>query len=46
MCRVMAHFVVCWNSVIQRLFNCHGWESVKGVLHGLGRLNITHLIML
>ena len=37
---------VCWNSVIRRLFNYHKWESVKGVLHGLGRLNISHLIML
>jgi len=24
----------------------HKWESVKGVLHGLGRLNAAHLIML
>ena len=37
---------VCWNSVIRRLFNYHKWESVKRVLHGLGRLNISHLIML
>ena len=37
---------VCWNSVIRRLFNYHKWESVKGVLHGLGRLNVAHLIML
>ena len=37
---------VCWNSVIRKLFNYNKWESVKGVLHGLGRLNISHLIML
>jgi len=37
---------ICWNSVIRKLFNYNKWESVKGVLHGLGRLNISHLIML
>ena len=37
---------VCWNSVICKLFNYNKWESVKGVLHGLGRLNISDLIML
>jgi len=37
---------VCWNSVIRRLFNYHKWESVNGVLHGLGRLNIPHLLVL
>ena len=35
---------VCWNSVIRRLFHYHKWEFVKGVLHGLGRLNISHLV--
>jgi len=37
---------ICWNSVIRKLFNYNKWESVNGVLHGLGRLNISHLIML
>jgi len=39
---------ICWNSVICKLFNYqyNKWESVKGVLHGLGHLNIAHLIML
>jgi len=37
---------ICWNSVIRKLFNYNKWKSVKGVLHGLGRLNISHLIML
>jgi len=37
---------VCWNSVIRRLFNYHKWESVNGALHGLGRLNIPHLMVL
>jgi len=37
---------ICWNSVICKLFNYNKWEFVKGVLHGLGRLNISHLIML
>jgi len=26
------------------LFNYNKWESVKSVLHGLGRLNVAHLI--
>jgi len=37
---------ICWNSVIDKLFKYIKWESVNGVLHGLGRLNISHLIML
>jgi len=37
---------ICWNSVIRKLFNYKQWESVKGVLLGLSRLNISHLIML
>ena len=35
-----------YNSVIRKLFNYKNWESVKGILHGLGRLNISHLIIL
>ena len=37
---------VCWNNVIRRLFNYNQWESVKVVLAALGRLNISHLIMI
>ena len=37
---------VCWNSVILYLYNYNKWESVKGVLHGLGRLNVSHMIMI
>jgi len=37
---------ICWNFVIWKLFTYKKWESVKGVLHGLGLLNILHLIML
>ena len=37
---------VCWNSVIQKLFNYKKRESVKGVLHGLRHINTSHLIML
>jgi len=36
---------ICWNSVIGKLFKYNKWESDKGVLHGLGLLNISHLIM-
>jgi len=35
---------VCWNSVVQRSFGYHKWESVSAVLFGLGRLNIKHLL--
>lgn len=38
--------IVCWNSVIRRLFRYNTWESVKAVLMALGRLNINNLIML
>jgi len=37
---------VCWNKVTHRLFPYNKWESVKTVLLGLGRLNITRIIML
>ena len=37
---------VCWNNVIRRLFNYSKWESVKAVILGLVRLNVSHLIML
>jgi len=36
----------CWNSVIRRIFCYKRTESVKEVLHGLGRLNIKHLLLL
>ena len=32
--------------MIHPLFNYNKWESVKAVLLGLGRLNVSHLIML
>jgi len=41
----VAELGVCWKSVIRRLFNYHKWESVKGVLHGLGRLNVAHFTL-
>jgi len=35
----------CWNNVIRRVFGYHRWESVKAVIHGLGRLNVTYKII-
>jgi len=32
--------------VVRKLFNYNKWESVKSVLFNLGRLNVTHLIMI
>jgi len=43
--RQINEYGVCWNSVIRKLFNYHKWQSVNGVLHGLRRLNISHLNM-
>jgi len=34
---------VCWNSVYRRLFGFHKWESVRGCISGLGRLDFVHL---
>jgi len=33
---------VCWNKVILRIFGYQQWESVKAVIYGLGRLNVTY----
>ena len=30
----------CWNNVIRRIFGHQRWESVKGVIQGLDRLNV------
>jgi len=34
---------VCWNSVYRRLFGFDKWESVRGCISGLGRLDFVHL---
>ena len=36
-----SEFNACWNSVYRRIFNFQKWESVRGLIHGLGRLNFT-----
>ena len=33
---------VCWNNVIGRIVGYQRWESVKAVIYGLGRLNVTY----
>jgi len=30
----------CWHNVIRRISGYQRWESVKGVIYGLGRLNV------
>ena len=37
---------VCWNSVYRVIFGFNRWESVKSFIHGMGRLNLIHIIML
>jgi len=34
----------CWNSVYRKLFGFNKWESVKGFICGLGRLDLHHII--
>ena len=34
----------CWNSVYRKLFNYNKWESVKHLIHLLGRLDIHRII--
>ena len=34
----LAELNVCWNSVYRRLFWYDKWESVRGCINGLGRL--------
>lgn len=37
---------VCWNTVYRIIFGFNRWESVKCFIHGLGRLNLIHIIKL
>jgi hypothetical protein len=34
---------VCWNSIYRIIFHFNKWESVKGFIHGLGRLNFMYI---
>lgn len=33
----------CWNSVYRRIFGFNKWESVRGFINGIGRLDFRHL---
>ena len=35
-----------WNSVYRKIFHYHKWESVKEIIHFLGRLDLVHLVNL
>ena len=37
---------VNWNMVIRKIVGYHKWESVRTVIDGLGRVDVTHLIQL
>jgi len=42
----LAELNVCWNSVYRRLFGFHKWESVRGCICGMGRLDLIHMVQL
>ena len=42
----LAELNVCWNSVYRRLFGFHKWESVRGCISGMGRLDFIHVSQL
>ena len=44
--RQISELNVCWNMVIRKIFGYHKWESVRTVIDGLGRVDVTHLIQL
>ena len=35
---------VCWNGVYRKIFKFHQWESVKSLIHGIGRSHIIHIL--
>jgi len=37
---------VCWNNVYRKILDFHKWESSSVFIHGLGRLNFTHIRLL
>jgi len=45
-CRQIEELNACWNGVYRKIFGYSRFESVKEFigLHGLGRLNIKHLL--
>ena len=42
----LAELNVCWNSVFRRLFGFHRWESVRGCIGSLERLDFIHMCQL
>ena len=44
--RQLQELNVCWNTAFRVIFGFNRWESVKCFIHGLGRLNLVHLIKL
>jgi len=42
----IAELNACWNNVIRRIFGYQQWGSVKAVIYGLGRLNVTYEFLL
>jgi hypothetical protein len=44
--RQLRELNVCWNDVYRKIFKFNQWESVKGFLNGLDRLDLIHLLIL
>ena len=44
--RQLQELNVCWNTAFRVIFGFNRWESVKCFIHGLGRLNLVHIIKL
>ena len=44
--RQLQELNVCWNTAFRVIFGFNRWESVKCFIHGLGRLNLIHIMKL
>jgi hypothetical protein len=44
--RQLQELNVCWNTAFRVIFGFNRWESVKCFIHGLGRLNLVHILKL
>ena len=42
--RPISELDVCWNMIICKIFGYHKWESVRTVIDGLDRVDVSHLI--
>jgi len=45
-CKQISELNACWNNVIRRIFGYRRCESVKAVIHRLGRVNVKFQLLL